>query len=296
MLTEDYLVDLEQFHGPMDLLLYLIKRAEVDVTAISLAQITDQYLRHLDRLDTVDVDEASEFLVTAATLVELKSRLVGPEPEGEDGADGALDAALQPGTDPAAQLIRHLLAYKRFRDAADALDARRRAWLSRTPTRPIAAPAGGFPDEGDGSDLEDVSLYDLAQAYARIAQTVQFDRLGAHSVVSDDTPIELHAADILDRLRRVAGERPGEMAFGDLFAGRSRLEVVGLFLATLELIRQRTVRVDRRDLGPGSGATVVIALRPSDTAGHTPGIVDWDGDELDDEPDDDEDELDGRHA
>lgn len=247
VLTEDYSVRLDRFAGPLDLLLHLIRRAEIDISTISLAQITNQYLEFLKGVRSIDVEPAGEFLVTAATLIELKSRLLAPIPPSEDETAGG--AAEAPAGDLASDLVRALMEYKRFREAAEMLDARRRAWEDRWPTRPPAAPVRtALEEEPPGAlDLEDLSLFDLAQAYARIAETVNFERVGRHAVVDDDTPIELHAADILDRLRGAAAggegiERP-IMPLRSIFAGRNRSEVIGLFLAVLELVRQRAVKV-----------------------------------------------------
>lgn len=250
MLTEDYAVRLQNFEGPLDLLLHLVTRAEVDVTEVSLASITDQYLDHLSRLAIIDVDPASEFLVMAATLIELKSRTIAPPAEDAGTAD---DAALAPrdAENPARDLVRQLLQYKRFREAALRLEERRATWDRRFPLGKLMAPTiPAVEGEDPPIDLEDVSLFDLVQAYGRIAQTVVFERIGDHKVVDEETPIELHAADILDRLRNapVIAEAQGAdprptMPLRTIFYGRRRSEIIGLFLAVLELVRQRAVRV-----------------------------------------------------
>ncbi|MFM9957772.1 MAG: segregation and condensation protein A [Phycisphaerales bacterium] len=252
MLTDEYTVRLEQFEGPMDLLLYLIRRAELDVTEISIASITDQYLRHLQHIERVDVEAAGEFLVTAATMLEVKSRLVSPVPavEGEEGASGigalARGAEEEP-DNPAAELIRQLLAYKAYRDAAEALDERRVAWAQRYPLSEAASDATAFDaflSTVNDLDIEDLQVQDLVEAFQRILESVSFDRLGSHSVTYDDTPIELHAADIMDRLARervMSGA--AALTLRAVFSGRSRGEMIGLFLATLELVRQRRLRV-----------------------------------------------------
>lgn len=273
---EDYKVRLDQFEGPLDLLLYLIRRAEVDVTSISLARITEQYLAFLDQIHDVDVDNAGEFLVTAATLVELKSRLVSPpDPEasiagtegGEAGEALAPSARARPGVpdDPAAELIRQLLAYKKIRDAAHALEARRAAWERSYPAARAPLDPNAPPEPEDVSiDVEDLVLYDLIEAYRRIIETVQFDRLGAHEVTYDDTPIELHAEDLLDQLRRDAEAKATSgpeaassgMSLRAIFRGRTRGEMIGLFLATLELVRQRKVAVYQE----AAGGDILIRL------------------------------------
>jgi len=292
--TADYTVELEAFHGPLDLLLFLIRRAEVDVSEISVASITDQFLRFIEQLDDIDVDAAGEFLVIAATLIELKARLLSPmEPEGARPSGERESSGREP-VNPAADLVRQLLRYKQFRDAAEALDDRRTTWESRSPLRPLGLPGGALPRADDSSELEDLSLYDLVTAYGRIGSTVQFDRLGAHKVEADDTPIELHAADIVDRLKRSELERDGTklMPLVTVFDARPKSDVIGLFLAVLELVRQGVVRVS---MCPESSRVELVLLSADESPAEP---VAWDDDgPLDEDPDDEEDELEsGRFA
>lgn len=288
--TADYTVELEAFHGPLDLLLFLIRRAEVDISEISVASITDQFLRFIERLDDIDVDAAGEFLVIAATLIELKARLLAPsEPSGEGAGHERVSSRAEP-ANPAADLVRQLLRYKRFRDASEQLDRRRLVWESRSPLRPLGLPGGGLPRADDSSELDDLSLYDLVTAYGRIGSTVQFDRLGSHKVEADDTPIELHAADIVDRLRRSELERDGSrmIPLGAVFDARPKSDVIGLFLAVLELVRQGVVRVSPR---PDSGIVEVV-LVPAGEPEPVPEPKGWDDDgPLDDDDAEDDDEF-----
>ncbi|MEO1130381.1 MAG: segregation/condensation protein A [Planctomycetota bacterium] len=312
MPVQDYTVRLDTFQGPLDLLLHLIQRAEVDITEVSIAHITDQFLSHIDDLDErVDVDTAGEFLVLAATLIEIKSRVLTPDESkatasSEEGAES---------NDLAGELIRQLLAYKAFRDAADRLDDQRAEWLRRYPAGQAAIDRGALTAASGAdaaTDLEDVELYDLVTAFGHIMETVVFDRLGAHEITDDDTPIELHAADIVDRLDREPGGRIGGegIALRVIFEGRSRSEMVGLFLALLELTRQHRCVVrqdpDRQSGDPGSD--IVIALREPEKAEHVEDSEDriaaiddvapsaaWEDDHIfgeDEEPDDDDDEPD----
>jgi segregation and condensation protein A len=272
-MTIDYRVRLDAFEGPLDLLLYLIRRAEVDITDIPIAAIADQYMKYLSHIDSIDIELAGEFLVTAATLMEIKSRMLAApaaRAEGEGAVDAAVGALTGAGTDPRAELVQQLLAYKKYRDAAATLEARKSEWERRSG----AARAGVDDDQlrellaaeaaEAAVDLEDVSLLDLVEAFSQIAASVNFDRLGEHQVTYDDTPIELHAEDIVDRLKREtgAGSASGRarLALAELFAGRKRGEMIGLFLATLELVRRRAVRV--RQEAPGM--PIEIELRPEE--------------------------------
>lgn len=270
--TDEYIVRLDRFEGPMDLLLHLIRKAEVDIHDIPIAAIADQYIRHLQGLEDIDIEQAGEFLVLAATLMEIKSKMISP-PEraaGEDGDSQPGDGAAGSAMDPRAELVQQLLAYKRFRDAADALETARHDWERRYGAGPIGA-IEEKPEAAESDDapveLEDLQLFDLVEAFARIIATVDLDRAirGAHEVAYDDTPIELHAEDLLDRLRRAesAGAPAGRIGLREALSGKSRGEAIGMFLALLELIRRRavTVRPDReRD-------DVEVALAPVDQAG-----------------------------
>jgi segregation and condensation protein A len=264
-LSTEYKVELDAFEGPLDLLLYLIRRAEVDIHDIPVAEITRQYMGYLRQVHTIDIDVAGEFLVMAATLTEIKARMLAPAPqrEGDDpGAPGAApDSPASELIDPRAELVRQLLEYKRFRDAADALGRRRDDWDRR-----FAATRAGLDKESlaDAArrladvDIEDVTLSDLAGAFAKILATVDFTRLGEHRVVVDETPIEVHAEDLVARLRELGGVggtgaagEPAEGAetapvdFIEIFRGRGRSEMIGLFLALLELVRRRRVSVQQ---------------------------------------------------
>jgi len=240
----EHRIHLDAFDGPLDLLLHLIRKAEVEITDIPIAEIADQYAAHLARSAEIDIDDAGEFLLMAATLMEIKSRVLtrtsAPRPESDD--DHA-DAASPDAEDPRAELVRQLLAYKQHRDAADALAARRTLWERRVPAARAAADRQALLEAARDRaelDLADLTTGALAAAYAAALRRVDLDRLGDHHVAieTDDTPIELHQADILHRLAET--ER---LDLRSLFDGRRRAEIVGLFIALLELIRQRRVDV-----------------------------------------------------
>lgn len=271
-MTTAYRVRLDAFEGPLDLLLYLIRKAEVEISDIPIADLTDQYLSYIGDLDDrhtrIDIDMAGEFLVMAATLMEIKSRMIArfADPQSESASSVACDDSELDPADPRAELVRQLLEYKKYRDMADGLEARKSWWEQRFP----AASAGIDRDELsaameglDEVDLDDVEVVDLVQAFARIIKSVNLNRLGDHEVVSDETPIELHAADIVDQL---AHANPGtKVTLRSVLMGRSRAEMVGLFLALLDLIRQQRVRVRQEDGDDGAMGEVVI--EPRDDAG-----------------------------
>jgi segregation and condensation protein A len=254
---DDYRVTLEAFQGPLDLLLFLIRRAEIDITDIPVATITDQYLSFLGHVDDVDVELAGEFLVMAASLIELKSRTLAPEPVDAEGAVDAAAAAGADAADPRYELVQQLLAYQRIRIASDELDDRRHEFARRFPRRPARPDAGrdeAMAPEPVEIELDDVHLMDLAEAYERIMSSIDLTRLGDHVVEMDDTPIIIHQEDLLDRLRRAPEHR---LTLQATFAGAGRMQRVGLFLATLELARLRQVAVEQEDID----AEIEVVLR-----------------------------------
>jgi segregation and condensation protein A len=237
-LQDDYEVRLSSFQGPLDLLLFLVRRAEVDIRDIPIHTIAEQYFAFLKQIDRIDVDLAGEFLVMAATLVEIKSRTLAPRQAGADAGDtptDGLDAA-----DPRFELVRQLLSYQRYRTAAESLDALRHESARRWPA---GGHGGDAPDDADAEEsieIEDAHILDLVEAFERIIAAVDLTRLGDHRVEYDDTPISLHQADIVDRLGRA-----------------TRREMIGLFLALLELARNQQVEIRQDD----PDASVEIALR-----------------------------------
>lgn len=248
MSTTEYTVTLDRFQGPMDLLLHLIRRAELDVTEIALSEIADQYLAHTANIEDVDVEEAGEFLVVASTLIEIKSRLLNPDETAASlsGANRRSGEEL----DPATELLGQLLAYKAYRDAGNTLESRYDDWTRRFPAGKAATDRKALRDAiaPEEVELEDINAFDLVQAFERILETVIFDRLGEHTVEDDDTPIELHAEDLVDVLRRdtsmdLTSGKPRTMTLRTLLRNRRKAEAVGLFLALLELIKQRAVVV-----------------------------------------------------
>ncbi|MGB1124787.1 MAG: segregation and condensation protein A [Phycisphaeraceae bacterium] len=257
----DYRVRLDAYAGPLDLLLYLVKRHEIDLHDIPVAELTEQYLHHLEVIKSIDVESAGEFLVMAATLVEIKSRMIIPQSLREDG-DESEDPTqdIEETADPRYELVQQLLAYKAFKDAAYALDDRAQQWEHRFP---VKVKAGERIEEEKPEevtiDLEDVNVYDLCEAFGRILETV--GHIGDHAVTYDDTPISMHAEDIHDRLKSDAPT--AGLTLKEIFEGRSnKSEMIGLFLATLELVRQRLVRVLQdeamKDAVPGANIRLVL--------------------------------------
>jgi segregation and condensation protein A len=243
----DYRVELDVYNGPLDLLLYLLKRDELDICDIPIARITDSYMgyvRMLKELSTaqgLDINVAGDFLVMAATLMEIKSAMLLPKPPASQG-DGSRSAADEL-SDPRYELVQKLLEYKRFKDAANALDDKQAEHAARFPRYPALRKSIGGEEDAPPVDLDEVQVWDLLQAFNRLMQEVGVNRNKFHEVTYDDTPIDLHAADIEDRLHR-----EGRLTLRDLIAGRrTKSEMVGVFLALLELIREKKILVEQTD-------------------------------------------------
>ncbi|MDA1007449.1 MAG: segregation/condensation protein A [Planctomycetota bacterium] len=237
-LQDDYQIRLSHFQGPLDLLLYLVKRHEVDIQDIPIHAITNRYLSFLKQIDSIEVDTAAEFLVMAATLVEIKSRTLAPNPVSEAGVPAAEDLL-----DPRHELVRQLVAYQRFRSASDLLSQIRHEYSLRYPIggrRSGDEASAGDDETFPETDLEDLHILDLLEAYERIVSTIDFNRMGDHRVEYDDTPIALFQEDLVDQMRREPSRR---MTLQRIFEGRTRGEMLGLFLALLELARQQTIKI-----------------------------------------------------
>lgn len=239
----EYLVRTDIYNGPMDLLLYLIRRNEVDLYDIPVAEITRQYVEYVNVLQSIDPNVAGEFLVMAATLLEIKSRQLLPRPVSGDDEEEDL-------SDPRLELVRQLLEYKKFKDASFELSAAAETQAAKWPRVPVKiapAPAGEV-------DMDDVQIWDLVAAFNQIMTSIGV-RPATHDVVFDDTPIALHAVDIMDRLQR----ENGELQFAAIFVNRTKSEMVGLFLALLELMRQQRVKVSQEHSAGAIHVTLLSA-------------------------------------
>ncbi len=194
-------------------------------------------LRGLKDHEGLDINLAGDFLVMAATLMEIKSATLLPKPPPDPNA--AETSAAAELADPRYELVQKLLEYKRFKDAAAMLDRQHETHQQRFPRYPAKRGAEG--DEPPPIDLEEVQVWDLLAAFTKLMQEVGQRAPRFHEVVYDDTPIDLHAADIEDRLKR-----EGRLSFRQLVEGRkSRSEMIGVFLALLEMIRQKRIIIAR---------------------------------------------------
>jgi segregation and condensation protein A len=225
-MERDYKVTLEVFEGPLDLLLYLIKKEEVDIYDISIEQITAQYLEYLNSFRMLDLEIAGEFVVMAANLIYIKSRSLLPvhqQPPDEDVEE----------VDPRWDLIRQLIEYKKFKDAAFHLHQRELGQEGMFPR---------LPDKPAGSDVllkSEVGIFDLINAFQRVLKKLQGKREDLREIFEENYTV----SDKIDYLMRATQfEKP--TFFSQLFASAaSRTEIVVTFLALLELIRLKQLRV-----------------------------------------------------
>ncbi len=208
----------------MDLLLYLIKKHELDIYSIPIALITQQYLEYIELMKSLDMEIAGDFLVMASTLTHIKSRMLLPPSENPEGDEE--------GVDPRAELIRRLLEYKSFKEAASDLHDKEEAW-SKVYTRPAEATLGIRAE--DEPLLFDFHLFDLLSALKDVMARVPDAKF---EVTAESVSITEKISQILARL-----EVAESLLFSELFEGStSKIQVIGTFLALLELIKTRVVR------------------------------------------------------
>jgi segregation and condensation protein A len=226
----DYKVKLEIFEGPLDLLLYLIKKDEIDIYDVSLERITKQYLDYVDTFKMLNIELASEFIVMAANLMYIKSRELLPKLQQPPDEEADED-------DPRWELIRQLVEYKKFKDAAQYLgtqEVKAEEFFATTPELPdLSAPMPVAP----------VGVFDLIRAFQRVLKRFE-NTTDIREIVDDRYTVADKIEHLLETL--VAGER---VPFESLFQGAaSRGEVIVTFLAMLELIKLNHLQVEQETL------------------------------------------------
>jgi segregation and condensation protein A len=256
----NFRVDLDIFRGPMDLLLYLVRKHEVPISEIPIANITGQYLEYIEILEQMDVNSVGDFLDMASNLIEIKSRLVLPQVEDE----------VEELDDPQEELVERLLQYKKYKDAASMLEEQSRSWQQRytrvandLPPREVA-PAD--------QPIQEVELWDLVSAFGRIMRENQ--AAAPSTIVYDDTPIHMYMQRIHEKL--LTNQRA---ALSEMFVpGMHKSAMIGVFLAILELVRHHSVRTRQDDAHgeiwvlPGDTLAGDIDLSGVDNYGATPAV------------------------
>jgi segregation and condensation protein A len=232
-------VALPNFEGPLDLLLHLIREHRVDIFDIPIALITEKYLEQLERMREIDLDIAGEFLVMAATLGHIKSRLLLPRQEAAQAAESV--EALEEQRDPRAELVRRLLDYQKYKDAAEML-AKQDILDRDVFARKVPVEAVPIPEEEVG--LQEFSVLKLIEALDRVLERL-VPKL-QHEVVREQVSISEAILEVAEKVR--AGGN--QASFASLFEGaRTRSRIVVTFLAILEMCKRRLLRVSQAQAG-----------------------------------------------
>ncbi len=226
-----YKLKLDIFEGPLDLLLYLIKKNDIDICDIPIAEITEQYLEYIEMMKMLDLDVVGDFLVMAATLMQIKSRmLLPPDPTVE-----------QPPEDPREELIRRLQEYQMFKEVAEQLKNREAARQDLFPRRIDAEQVEELKEEAKEIYFE-ASLFDLISAFTKALRKVKEQTV--YEVEKEEYTVDRKIHDILHLLL----EQP-QIILTQLFAkARSKLEIIVIFMAILELIRLKEIVVLQKRL------------------------------------------------
>ena len=214
-------VELPAYRGPLDLLLYLVRRHEVDLATTPLAQVVDQYVEYIDVLKQLDLGDVGDFVSLASILIELKSQAALPRMEEDSEEDQIVD--------PQSELVQRLLQYKEIRDAAAVLDEMGSRWQQRFPRLSDDLPSRRV-DPGD-QPIADLEIWDLVSAFGRIMR--EAGGPPQTEVIYDDTPIHVYMHQIHERLKSEETIPLIDLVHG----GVHKSSLIGWFLATLELTR-----------------------------------------------------------
>jgi len=250
-LEDAYRVRIEEFEGPLDLLLHLIKKNEVDIYNIPIAAIARQYLEYIELMKELNLDIAGEFLVMAATLLQIKSRMLLPVTPEEEEAEVE---------DPRAELVRRLLEYQRYRDASYLLTSRNLLG------RDVFARKFGSPELEELEPVEepaDVELFELIEAFQRVLARISVDTF--HDVIADGISIADRIGEVLSVLHVEK-----TVVFDSLFAdGMTRDLLVVTFLSILELCKLKLIKIVQGE----SLGTIWLTLAASAEEGSDPESV-----------------------
>ncbi|MCF6158558.1 MAG: chromosome segregation protein ScpA [wastewater metagenome] len=228
-MSNEYKVDLDVYNGPVDLLLYLIRREEVNIYDIPISRIADQYLQYVEAMQTLDMNIVGDFLVMATTLMYIKSYMLLPrtETQADEGEDDM---------DPRLSLVQQLLEYKRYKESTFLLESRASEWEKK-----VRRMYRVIPKETDTGEisLEGISIWDLFQRFSRLMKQTMSDI--DTKVTYDDTPIQEYMNWILEKIQLHTS-----VSFTGLFQGVcERIRIIGFFLALLELVRLKRVKLEQ---------------------------------------------------
>lgn len=220
----DFRVEVGSYSGPLDLLLYLAKVNEVDVTDIPITMITEQYIHYIDLMEMFNMDLGSEFLVMASTLMEIKSRTLVPLEEIAEEEDIE---------DPRLELIQQLIEYRKIKEAAKDLDTRadrQSLKFPRTTKKTVV---------DEGYSLETIDRWDLVAAFDKLIEQISIPT--SRDIIDDDVPISVYIERVVKKLKENSPIR-FEALFEDI---RDKVTLIGTFLALLELVRRRQLTIEQ---------------------------------------------------
>jgi segregation and condensation protein A len=231
-----YEVKLDAFSGPLDLLLHLIHRLEIDIYDIPMAELTEQYIDHIHAMQTLELNEASEYLVMAATLLAIKSRMLLPIHEGEmDDAELEID-----GPDPREELVARLIEYKKYKEAAVELQ-QLEAERAQVYTKPPMDLSEYMPDEQLALFDTNVNVYDMLSAFQKLMRRKQLKKPLQTRITRQEVSVKAQMIMMVDVLK----SRGGKAMFSDLFPYEDKSTLVLTFLTLLEMMKRQVVYVEQ---------------------------------------------------
>ncbi|MCA0985843.1 segregation/condensation protein A [Guptibacillus algicola] len=228
-----YNVKVDAFEGPLDLLLHLINKYEVDIYDIPVSQITDQYLTYIHTMQELELDIASEYLVMAATLLAIKSKTLLPQREEE-----LFEEEHDLEDDPREELVQRLVEYRKYKEAADELK-KKESSRSLLYTRP-PADVTEYTSEDSNTSIGDVTLYDMLAAFQKMSRRVKEKKPKRTTIKTEEIPIEDRMNEIKQQLRG-----GGRKRFTDLFTEHEKGPMIVTFLAILELMKTRELSCEQ---------------------------------------------------
>lgn len=227
---------LDAFEGPLDLLLHLINRLEIDIYDIPMSTLTEQYVDYVKTMQELELDVASEYLVMAATLLAIKSKMLLPQHEEEWEDDEVFDME----DDPRDELVERLMEYRKYKEAAVELKQREeeRSLIFTKPPTDLSE----YVDPNRVNPLEKgVTVYDMLGAFHKLLRRKKIQKPKTSTITKQEIPIERRMEEILGELRRVKGKK----SFSSLFPYEQKDHIVVTFLALLELMKQQEIKVEQ---------------------------------------------------
>jgi segregation and condensation protein A len=232
-----YNVKIDAFEGPLDLLLHLINRLEIDIYDIPVAEITEQYLLYIHTMQELQLDVASEYLVMAATLLAIKSKMLLPKHEEEVYDE---DYSGDQDENPMDELVEKLVEYRKYKEAAIELKEleQERSLMFTKPPSDLSDYAKEIQTEK--ADLN-VTIYDMIGAFQKLMRRAKLQKPLSTKIARQEIPIEKKMTEILSGLKKIKGRS----SFSDLFKEPRREEIVVTFLAVLELIKRKEIHIEQ---------------------------------------------------